>query len=261
MFDFSPYQAVFLDLDGTLYKEEQPLPGAVALLGRLRDQGRMVACPTNATQSPQRLSRRLAGMGIDLPDDRIFTAAEAAVTYCLEKFAPRPRLFNLATEGVADMLAGRSAEVVNQQEPCDAVIIGNPQCLYATPPRMSVALSLLRRGAACVGICDDRLYPSPRGWEIGSGAMTRMLAYAANVEPIFFGKPRRNFFERICGRLGVVAEQCVLIGDNLESDIAGAKGVGMAAILVLTGVARESDVAGLSPRDRPDWVVKDLLEF
>jgi 4-nitrophenyl phosphatase len=258
MFDFSPYSAIFLDLDGTLYKEDQPLPGAVALLDRLASDGKTLACPTNATQSPERLSTRLHHMGIPMPADRIFTAAQAAVGYCLEKFAPAPRLFNLATEGVADMLEGRSINVHSEYEPCHAVIIGNPECLYATPARLAIGTRLLRAGAACIGICDDRVYPSPRGLEIGSGAMTRMLAYASATEPQFFGKPNPEFFHKICRQLNVSADRCLMIGDNLESDIAGAKNAGIATMLVLTGVASRADVPA---RGGPDWVVADLTEL
>jgi ribonucleotide monophosphatase NagD (HAD superfamily) len=190
--DLSAYDAVLLDLDGTVYYEDDPLPGAIDLLHRLTARGQIVACPTNSTQSPQRLVARLTAMGAPLPAERIFTAAQAAVEYCLERFAPRPRIYNLATEGIAEMLEAKADAVDSENEPCDAVIIGNPQCLWATRQRMAVAVRLLRRGAACVGICDDRVYPSPRGLEIGSGATTRMMAYAGAKEPVFLASRRRS---------------------------------------------------------------------
>jgi 4-nitrophenyl phosphatase len=250
-----------MDLDGTLYKEDHPLPGAVALVRRLQSQGRVVACPSNSTQSQQRVTRGLADMGIDLPAEVIFTAAREAVEYCLEQFAPHPRIFNLATEGVEEMLQARAAAVQDEREPCDAVVIGNPQCVRATPRRATTALRLLRNGAACIGICDDRVYPSPRGMEVGSGAMTRMLAYAADRAPIFFGKPQRRFFEKLCSSLRVRPERCVMIGDNLDSDIAGAKAMGMKTILTLGGVTRKADLAAAAPERRPDWVVESLEEI
>jgi glycerol 3-phosphatase-2 len=260
-FDFSKFQAVLLDLDGTICYEDEPLPGAIALLRRLLADGKIVGCPTNSTQSPARLVTRLSAMGVGLPAERIFTAAQAAVEYCLKQFGPRPRIFNLATEGVADMLQARADQVDSANEACDAVIIGNPQCVWATRPRMSAAVQLLRKGAACVGICDDRVYPSPRGLEIGSGATTRMLAYAGNCQPLFFGKPQTIFFENACRKLNAEPGKCILVGDNLESDIAGAKGVGMATILSLTGVARRKDVEALPSHLRPDWIVENLTEL
>jgi 4-nitrophenyl phosphatase len=260
-FDFSPYEAVLMDLDGTLYKEDHPLPGAIALLRQLKAERRVVAFPSNSTQSPQRIADRLRHMGADVTAEVIFTAAREAVEYCLERFAPRPKIFNLATEGVAELLAERATDVQDETHPCDAVVIGNPACVFATTARATTALRLLRNGAACVGICDDRVYPSPGGMEIGSGAYARMLAYAADVPVIFFGKPQRRFFEKLCLSLNVRPERCIMIGDNLDSDIAGAKAMGMHTILCLGGVTRESELSAVTPEREPDWVVKSLQEL
>jgi ribonucleotide monophosphatase NagD (HAD superfamily) len=142
------------------------------------------------------------------------------------------------------------------------VICGVPLNVYATDERQRAAMILLRRGGAeLVGICADRVYPSPRGLEFGVGAMSTMLAYAANVKPVFCGKPERFFFLELCRRLGAEPSRCVLVGDNLESDIAGAKSVGMKAVLVLTGVSGREDVARLPPELRPDWVAAGLPDF
>jgi hypothetical protein len=75
---------------------------------------------------------------------------------------------------------------------------GAPSNAYATEDRQRVALLLLRHGAALVGLCADRVYPSPRGLEFGSGSQSAMLSYAANVEPFFCGKPEKIFFMELC---------------------------------------------------------------
>lgn len=258
--DLKQFAAVLFDLDGTLSNEDQALPGATELVGRLLGQGRKTACLSNSTQSPGRVVKRLRGIGIELPVDLVYTAAVAAVEFILERFGPHPRVFNLATEGVQEELEGKAVWVAGEHEPCDAVIIANPACHYCTPPRMQIGMRLIRNGAACVGICADRAYPSPSGLEIGSGATTHMFAYAANVEPIFFGKPQARFFLGLCERLKVKPQECVLVGDSLDSDIGGAKLVGMKTILTLTGVTRESDLQHIREEQRPDWVVKDLRE-
>jgi ribonucleotide monophosphatase NagD (HAD superfamily) len=160
------------------------------------------------------------------------------------------------------MLDGKVEWVNDDRSPCDAVICGVPVNVYATDERQRAAMVLLRRtGAELVGICADRVYPSPRGLEFGVGAMSAMLAYAAGVTPVFCGKPERFFFLELCRRLGVDPARCVLVGDNLESDIAGAKGVGMKTVLVLTGVASRADAERLPPALRPDWVAAGLPDL
>ena len=259
--DLKTFAAIFFDLDGTLSNEDHPLPGATELVGRLLAAGRKIACLSNSTQSPGRVVRRLQGVGIGLPADLVHTAAAAAVEYVLNCFGPNPRVFNLATEGVQEELDGKAIWAEGEHDPCDAVIIANPACHYCTPTRMQIGMRLIRGGAECVGICADRAYPSPSGLEIGSGATTKMFAYAADVEPVFFGKPQERFFLGLCERLKVKPADCVLIGDSLDSDIAGAKQAGMKTILTLTGVTRRSDLDRALPEQRPDWVVNDLTEL
>jgi HAD superfamily hydrolase (TIGR01450 family) len=281
-FDFDAFDAVLLDLDGTVYYEDHALPGAVELIRRLQARGRKYACLTNSTSSPERIAARLAHMGVDVDPSHIYTAAAAACDYMMERFggqspprgtahtpiveataaAPRvPRVFNLSTEGVHDMLDGKVQWVNNEQGPCDSVICGVPVNVFATPERQRTAMLLLRKGAELVAICADRIYPSPRGLEFGVGAMSAMMAYAANVKPVYTGKPEAFFFRELCRRLGAEPSRCVLAGDNLESDIAGARGVGMKTVLVLTGVTTRDDASRAPEHQRPDWVATGLTEL
>ncbi|MGE5611769.1 MAG: HAD-IIA family hydrolase [Bacillota bacterium] len=261
LMDFSQFAAVLLDLDGTLYHEDHVLPGAVQLIARLHQEHRTFACLSNSTASPRQISQRLQRMGIQIDPDRIYPATEAVATYVLEKYPPRPRIFNLATSGLQELLDGKVDWVTSVHEPCHAVIAGAPSSVYATEDRQRAALLLLRNGAELVGICADRVFPSPRGLELGTGALCAMLAYAANVNPTFCGKPEKAFFLTLCRKLGVDPARCVLIGDNPESDIAGAKQFHMSTILLLTGITRRDDLPKLPPHLRPDVVVNDLTEL
>ncbi len=203
---------------------------------------------------------RLERMGVTVAPDQIYTAAAAAADYVLRRHAPRPRVWNLATEGVHDMLDGLVDWVGTGGEPCHAIIIGAPSNVYATDERQRIALQLARKGAELVGICADRVYPSPRGIEFGSGALSVMLGYASGSEPVFCGKPQPVFFSNLCQRLGVEPGDCVLIGDNQEADIMGAKRMGMSTILTLTGVTRRRDLLALPAESQPDRIVDDLSE-
>lgn len=260
MFDFSPYAAVLLDLDGTVYHEHTVVPGAADLIRRLQKSGQTLACLSNSTASPGQLVVRLASMDIQLPKPAIYTALAAAAEHVLREWK-RPRIFNLATEGLVELLDGRVDWVDSIDDRCDAVIAGAPANTFARLDRQQKALELLRRGAALVGVCADRVYPSPRGLELGSGALCAMLAYAANKSPIYCGKPEPEFFLGLCNRLNVRPADCILIGDNLESDIAGARRVGIKTILVMTGVTTPQDLAAIADDHRADHVANSLCEL
>jgi len=264
--DLNGCRAVLLDLDGTLYHEDDALPGGADLVRALRRRPIPFACLSNSTTSPQRVIERLSNMDIDVRPEQIYTAAVAAADYVLDRFgspdgSKRPRIFNLATEGIRELLDGRVTWVQSADEPCDAVIVGAPANVMATEPRQRMALLLVRHGAVPVGICADRMYPSARGLEFGSGALTSMLCYAANAQPVYCGKPHDFFFLELCRRIRVAPRDCLLIGDNLESDIGGAKRLGMRTILTLTGVTRRSDALAAATENQADAIVNDLTEL
>jgi 4-nitrophenyl phosphatase len=264
--ELGDYRAVLLDLDGTLYYEDHALPGGADLVRRLRDWPIPFACLSNSTTSPHRIIERLAGMDIEVEPEQIYTAAVAAADYVLKRFggpdlSRLPRVFNLATEGIQELLDGRVIWVQTAEELCDAVIVGAPANTMAAEPRQRIALQLVRHGALPVGICADRIYPSPRGLEFGSGALTGMLCYAANVQPVYCGKPQEFFFVELCHRINVAPRDCLLIGDNLESDIGGAKRLGMRTILTLTGVTRRADALAAAMENQADAIVNDLTDL
>src|SRR5262245_45334951 len=125
--DFSPYQAVLLDLDGTVYHEDHPLSGAIELIKRLRSEGRNFACLSNSSASPLRIMSRLELMGVDVDPNNIYTAAAAACDFVLETSGSpdkKPRIFNLATESVDEMLQGLVDWTGTASDPCDAIIVG-----------------------------------------------------------------------------------------------------------------------------------------
>ena len=264
--DFAAYPAVLLDLDGTLFHDARPLPGAIALVERLQRERVRFACLTNSGSSPQVVRQRLLAAGIDLPPGSIYTAATAACDYIRSTLpraglARKPRIYHLVGESCAQLLDGLVDWVEQPDQPCDAVLVASLDNPSVTPERLFIALQLARRGAELIGLCADRVYPSTRGMEFGAGALTLMLSYAAQVEPTFCGKPDPKFFTELCQHLQVAPAGCLLIGDNLESDIAGAKRVGMHTILTLTGVSRQSDVARATAEQRPDRVIADLTQL
>jgi len=261
-FDFSRYEAIFLDLDGTICQEDHPLPGAVELLRRLQQERIKFACLTNSTTSPAFVAARLGRMGVTVDEQHVYSAGAGAADYVMEKFGQGARVFNLATQGVRDLLNGKVEWVETVDKKCDVVIAGVPAEAFAGEDRQRTAIALLRNGAALVGCCADRVYPSPRGLEVGSGAFTLMLAYAADVKPVFTGKPEKLFFKELCERLKVRSpENCLLIGDNLESDGAGAQAVGMEFVLTLSGITRREHLQAMPEAMRPRHVIEDLREL
>ena len=261
---FEAFDAVLLDLDGTLLRQDQPLPGAAELVGHLNRVQPRYAIITNSTAGPKRIDDRLRAAGVPVPPGRVWTAAQAACDYVVAKYRGKakrpPRVLNLATEDVDEMLANR-ADLVEPGAACDAVIAGAPTNRGASDDRQRAALVALREGAELVGICADRVFPSRRGLEFGAGALCAKLAYAARVRPTYAGKPEARFFLEVCRRLRVDPRRCLLVGDNLEADVLGGKAVGMRTILITGEVTRPADVETLADELRPSAVAGSLLDL
>ena len=262
---FSDYDAVLLDLDGTLLRQDEAMPGAAELVAAVRRDQPRFAILSNSTQGPARVESRLLAAGVPVSAKQIWTAATAACDYVVAKYRGQakrpPRVFNLATEDVDGLLEGRAELVDPAATQCDAVIVGTPNNARAIDDRQRAALRLLRHGAELVGVCADRIFPSRRGMEFGCGAFCSMLSYASGATPTYCGKPESRFFLELCRRMKAPPERCLLIGDNLEADVLGAKACGIRTILTLGGVTRKQDIEGLNSAMMPDLVVEDLPDL
>ncbi len=205
-------------------------------------------------------------MGVDVDLDRVYTAAAAAADYVVEPLSPAgrqqaPRIYNLATEGIQDMLDGLVDWVQTEAEPCDAVVIGAP-CQFAChagTPAGGPASAAKGRGRGR-NLLRSRLSQRSRPGIRQRGALLATLLRRRRRTDLLRKTPG-NFFEELCRRLKVQPDWCLLIGDNLESDIFGAKAVGMRTILTLTGVTRRGDLAKLPAEWQPDLVIEDLTEL
>lgn len=257
--DLRPYDAVLLDLDGTIWAEDVALPGAMELIAALRARGQPFAFISNSDLATARLVRRFAAMGVSVDPATLYTAARAACDYVRGHFAAGARVLSLAGEAPHEMLSDHVTFA--DAGPCDVVMTASLAQPDVTIARLQIALRRLLAGATLVAACGDRRYPTPHGPEVGSGGVAAMLAHAADVRPVYCGKPNRLFFEELCATLTVEPSRCVIVGDNLEADIVGAKAFGMRSILPLTGITTRAHLARVDPSLAPDSVIDDLREL
>ena len=256
------FDAVIFDMDGTLCHEDEALPGAAALVRWLNERDVRAGCLTNkSTSTPAELARRFEAMGIHLPAHRIFTGAQAMGVW-IRRHWTQPRVFLFASRAVRAELGDDVAVVETADEPCDAVAVSTHMMADNVPfdlERAMTALIHLRRGAELVVACVDRVRPLRHGrYDFESGSWGMLFSYAANVAPErihFLGKPDPDFYLGMCRRMGVRPERCLMVGDNLDSDIRGAVAVGMKSALLLTGVATRQDAAGSDVH--PDFIFED----
>lgn len=232
------WDRVLIDLSGTLHVDNQPIPGAVHALQRLRDAGLEVRFVTNTTKESKReLLDKMAAMGFGVDWQQLTTSLTAAADLVRE-MAVRPML--LLEDGAME-----DFKDIDTTEP-NAVVVGLAPSKFDYN-HLNKAMQLLLKGHPLIGIHKGRYYQKSDGLlHMGPGAFIAGLEYSGGVVARVVGKPEASFFYHAMGD-GACKEKTVMIGDDAQDDIEGALKAGLSGILVQTGKYREGDEDTISP--------------
>jgi len=168
----------------------------------------------------------------------------------------RPVILPVGESGLTTTLAAYGFPLTERAEEADVVVAGLDREIDYW--RLAEATYAIREGAAFYGTNPDRTFPTERGLAPGAGSILAALEAASDQAPIIVGKPEAHIFRLALNRVQSTPEMTVMIGDRMNTDIAGAKRLGIRAILVLTGVTSEPPPPG---PDAPDLVVNTLTEL
>jgi len=248
-----PYDAILLDLDGVLYRWPEPIDGAAEAVRALRDAGKRIAFVTNnSSRTPAQVAERLASVGIDAKTEEVVTSALATATMLSERGVRSA--FVVGEEGLLEALGDARIRVVDASAPeVDVVVVGFDR--GADYAKLKDASVLVQRGVPLVASNADASFPAPGGesWP-GAGALLAAIETTTGTRGEVVGKPEPPLFERALASAG--GGRPLVVGDRLDTDIAGAARLGWDSVLVLTGDARREDVEASSWT--PRFVVVDL---
>jgi len=198
----------------------------------------------------------LLDVGMDVPASHILTSALVARKH-LEQVAPSgSRLFVVGMSGLQEALLSDGYFRADTRTP-EFVVAGLD--LAFTYRKGRAAARAILGGAAFVGTNGDALRPTEGGVEPEAGAILAFLEAATGVAPTIVGKPGPLMFEMALERLGVHPGESLVVGDNLHTDVAGAKAAGIAAVLVMNGVTSARALA--AHPQKPTRAVSSLEEL
>lgn len=251
------YDLVILDLDGVVFLIDRPIPGAVETVAALRESGISLAFATNnASRRSAEVASLLTSMGIAADPAEVLTSAGAAASALADHCAPGDPVLVVGAPALREEIAAVGLRPVSSADDKPfAVVQGyGPEVGWAQLAEASVAI---RAGAQWVATNTDRTLPSPRGPLPGNGSLVAALATALGRQPdLVVGKPEPGLFHAAARRVGAVRP--LVVGDRLDTDIAGARRAGMASVLVLTGVSTREDLSTVADQERPTYVIDDL---
>ena len=247
------YDAFLFDLDGVLYRGASPVPHAAESLARLRALGKGVAFVTNNSgRPPAEVAERLRDVGVDASPDEVETSALTTASILADRGVGR--VFVVGEAGLIAALTDAGIEVApGEPEAVDAVVVGWDR--GADYAKLRTASVLVQRGAALIATNPDPSFPAADGtaWP-GAGALLAAIETTTGVRGEVIGKPFPPVLRAALERAG--GGRPLLVGDRLDTDIAGAAGLGWDSMLVLTGIATREDLR--SSPVRPTFVADDL---
>ena len=251
-------QGLLFDMDGVLYNSEEPIPGATETLAWVRSRDIPHLFVTNTTsRGRDALAAKLERFGIPASPGEIMTPCEAAADWLRSRGAAHVALFlrpaaRPAFDGL-DLLADVAESGANY------VVIGDLASAwdFATLNR---AFRLLHANpdAPLIALGMTRFWKAADGMSLDVAPFVAALEHATGRRALLLGKPSAEFFQAAAERLGVPKREIVMVGDDIETDIAGAQLAGMQAALVRTGKFRESDLEGPV---KPDAVLASVAEL
>lgn len=260
---------VIFDLDGVIYRGQQPVPGAAALVSALRRQGLLIRFATNNSMVTRGMYvARLREMGIATELEEIVTSTSATIDHMRAHLPDRRNVLAVGAPGMLEELRAAGFAATGAGDAADATYDGGPLdvpydvVIAGLDPsfdfrRLATATTAIRSGARFIATNADLRYPTPAGFLPGAGAIVAALRAASGVEPLVIGKPEPGIFQAILERAGVAPGEAVAIGDNPDADMVAAHRSGIRSILVLTGVADAAMAATLAGERQPHHVAAD----
>jgi glycerol-1-phosphatase len=247
------YDAFLFDLDGVLYRGAEPVPGAAEALGRLRAMGKGIAFVTNnSARTPGMVVEHLASVGVVASPAEVQTSALATADLLRRRGVGSA--FVVGEEGLRSALTDAGVKVSGGDggDP-EVVVVGWDRAVDYE--KLRTASILVQRGAALVASNGDASFPAAQGvaWP-GAGAILAAITTTTGAEAEIVGKPHAPIFRAAAERAG--GGTPLVIGDRLDTDIAGAVALGWDSLLVLTGISTRDDATSFGYA--PTFVAADL---
>jgi HAD superfamily hydrolase (TIGR01450 family) len=247
------YDCLLLDLDGTVFRGAQPVPGAVQTLAEVTN--RIFFVTNNASRAPAEVAGQLSEMGFSARAEDIVTSAQGAARLLRAQLAVDSPVLVVGTDALAAEVANVGLRPVRLWADAPVAVVQGHSPHTGWPDLAEAALAI-RAGALWVASNVDLTLPSERGLLPGNGSMVAALRAATDAVPQVAGKPEPMLLTDALSRGDFRAP--LVIGDRLDTDIAGANAARLPSLLVLTGVSTARDAVHAPAGQRPTYLGRDL---
>lgn len=245
-----------IDLDGTMYRGTEIIPGAKEFIdAMIKRNERFVFLTNNAKRTKRQNVEHMEKMGFTgIREEHFFTSSMAAAKYTASRYEGR-NAYYIGQDGLKEALLENGFHIT--EEDVDFVFVGLD--MDGTYEKYSKALGFLLKGAELIGTNNDRLLAKPGGFNVGNGSVVALFEYAIGKESPKIGKPYAPILDEALNYFNLKKEDCILLGDNLETDILLGVNNGVETTFVTSGVHTREDVEKMGIH--PTNIVDDLREL
>ena len=244
-----------LDMDGTIYLDEDLFPGTLPFLRHVRESGgRYLFLTNNSSRSVETYIEKLGRLGIEAEAEDFLTSTSAMVVD-LQSREPYRLCYAFGTAAFRQQLRDAGIRVTDKlSDEVDCLLIGFDTEL--TFQKLEDACILLKRGVDFIATNPDWVCPTWYGFVPDCGSVSQMLYNATKRRPQFIGKPEPTMAQLAMEKTGYKPEETAMIGDRLYTDIASGVNAGVNSIFVLSG---EGTMEDLEKSDvKPDFVYENI---
>jgi len=250
------FDVALLDLDGVVYRGDQAVSHAPGALAEAREAGmQMMFVTNNASRTPDVVARHLTDLGVPTGPEEVTTAAQAAARMVAADADSDTTVLAIGGEGLHQALLDEGLTVLDTADEHPSVVVqGLEKSL--TWADLAEATYAILAGAEHIATNLDSTLPTDRGLTLGNGALVAAVVHATGVQPRSAGKPEPGIFRQAASRAG--ARRPLVVGDRLNTDLAGARAAGYPGLHVLTGVDGAAELLRARPEERPSHLGTDL---
>ncbi len=250
-----PIVSWLMDMDGVLIHEQTVVPGADRFIERLQALERpFLVLTNNSMYTPRDLAARLSGIGLDVPEARIWTSAMATANF-LDVQRPEGSAFVVGEAGLTTALHAIGYTLTDRNP--EYVVLGETRT-YSFE-HISRAIRLIAAGARFIATNPDPVGPTPDGPLPATGSVAALVSRATGVQPYFVGKPNPLMMRSALNAIDAHSETSAMIGDRMDTDVVSGLEAGMHTILVLTGITSRAEAERFPYR--PSRIVDSIADL
>jgi HAD superfamily hydrolase (TIGR01457 family) len=254
------FKGFIFDLDGTVYLSDKLIPGADRVIRLLREKGRKIVFLSNKPiQTREDYASKLTRLGISTRPEEVINSSLVMTNY-LKKIAPNAKIFVVGEVPFIEELRGAGFTITDEPKEVEYVVVAFDRTFDYR--KLNVAYQAIKQGAHFVATNPDRTCPV-EGGEIPdcAGMIAAIEAVTQKKVEVIVGKPSPLMIQAAMDAMGLRPEECILIGDRLETDIRMGKESGIATGIVLTGVTNEQTLKEIKHTSiQPDFVFQSIAD-